>query len=265
MKIAVFTSNQPRHAALVHSLAEVASEVCAVIECKTNFPGKIADRVPKSPVMEEYFSHVLRAEREVFGSIKFSPPNASVLPLREGDLNHIDMEILKPALDADHFVVFGSSYIKGELGEFLVEKKAKNIHMGVSPYYRGNSCNFWALYDGRPDLVGATVHVLSKGLDSGGMLFHALPEAAPTDPFVFGMKAVRAAQRGLVHYLSKGELDDMETVDQDREQEFRYSRAADFTDAVAEEYLQKCIRDEELGRYLDEKRDLSNYVRPYVE
>ena len=47
--------------------------------------------------------------------------------------------------------------------------------MGVSPYYRGTSCNFWAIYDDNPSYVGSTIHLLSKGLDSGDILFHCIP------------------------------------------------------------------------------------------
>jgi len=43
--------------------------------------------------------------------------------------------------------------------------------MGISPYYRGNDCNFWALNDNNPHLVGSTIHLLSKGLDNG---FHVV-------------------------------------------------------------------------------------------
>jgi hypothetical protein len=264
MKITVFTSNRPRHIALVHHLAKLADEVYAVSECKTNFPGKIPDRIPKSSVMEEYSSHVIKAEEEVSGTIRFFPKNISILPMRAGDLNFVNTSILKPALSSDQYVVFGSSYIKGELGEFLVANKAKNIHMGVSPYYRGNSCNFWALYDGRPDLVGATIHVLGKGLDSGGILFHAFPEVSAVDPFIFGMKAVRAAHSGLVHYLETGKLDDMLTISQDKTQELRYTRAADFSDEVAQSYLYTSKNDAEFYKVL-KTRNLSNFVRPYFE
>ena len=47
--------------------------------------------------------------------------------------------------------------------------------MGISPYYRGSACNFWALYDKNPQFVGATIHYLSEGLDDGDILFHVLP------------------------------------------------------------------------------------------
>ena len=74
------------------------------------------------------------------------------------------------------YIIFGASYIKGWLIDFLVENNAINIHMGLAPYYRGNSCNFWALFDDKPSYVGATIHKISKGLDNGPILFHCLPE-----------------------------------------------------------------------------------------
>ena len=83
-----------------------------------------------------------------------------------GDLNHLKKADLKDFLESDIYVVFGSSYIKGFLVDFLIKRKAINIHMGLSPYYRGADCNFWALQDDNPHYVGATIHLLSKGLDS---------------------------------------------------------------------------------------------------
>ncbi len=89
-----------------------------------------------------------------------------------GDLNKCPTNLLLDFLKSDVYVVFGSSYIKGELIDFLVKQKAINIHAGVSPYYRGTDCNFWAVADRNFHLVGATVHLLSKGVDSGEILFH---------------------------------------------------------------------------------------------
>ena len=80
------------------------------------------------------------------------PANIKTFAIKFGDLNKLKKSHLNQALDSDFYIVFGSSFIKGWLIEFLIEKKAINIHMGVSPYYRGSSCNFWALYDNNPSL-----------------------------------------------------------------------------------------------------------------
>src|SRR5678815_2276252 len=145
MRVTVFTSNQPRHLALIDSLASIATEVFAIQECNTVFPGQVDDFFRKSPVMQDYFSRVIAAEREVFGEPRFSrSKHVRQLPIKMGDLSRLDLDSLAPALESDVFVVFGASYIQGALCDVLVERRAVNIHMGVSPQYRGSSTNFWA-------------------------------------------------------------------------------------------------------------------------
>jgi methionyl-tRNA formyltransferase len=244
MKVAVFTSNQPRHCALIRGLATVADKVYAVQEASTVLPGILPDRIyGNSDVMRSYFSRMLAAERKLFGLPAFSPANVQTLSLQSGDLSHLPIEMFQEIFSADVFIVFGASWIRGSLIEALIERRAVNIHMGVSPYYRGSSCNFWALYDGNPDLVGATIHLLTRGLDSGPMLFHALPPRGKFDPFDFGMMAVRAAHEKVIDSIKFGRLLTVQGTQQDRT---RYTRSEDFTDAIADEYLHRQMTDAEL-------------------
>jgi folate-dependent phosphoribosylglycinamide formyltransferase PurN len=263
MRITVFTSNQPRHVALIEALARVADEVLAVQECSTVFPGRVEDFYRHSPVMQDYFSRVIAAEAEVFGRPRFAPANVRHLPIRMGDVNQLEIDALSTALSADFFVVFGASFIRGPLCDLLVSRRAVNIHMGVSPHYRGSGTNFWAMYDRRPDLVGATIHLLTRGLDSGPMLFHALPPAEAVDPFVHGMRAVRAAHVALAHHLRQGTLLTLESASQDKSRQIRYSRHADFTDQVASEYLGRLPTPAEMRAALS-RRDMSQFHCPQV-
>ncbi len=263
MKVTVFTSNQPRHVSLIHRLAAFADEVDAVVEASTIWPGKVDDFYSNSAPMRDYFTRVTQAEQEVFGPVAFTPRNVRILVSKLGDMSKAPLDMLRPALDADVFVVFGASYIKGELCEYLVDHGALNIHMGVSPYFRGSGCNFWALVDGRPDLVGATIHFLSKGLDSGPMLFHALPAEGDADGFQLGMLAVRAAHAGLVDFLSRSDWTSVEPVKQDKSGEIRYSRYSDFTDEVVEAYLGAQPKPEAIRASVS-ARDMSLFLRPFV-
>ena len=263
MKITVFTSNQPRHISLINSLASISDTVYAIQECNTVFPGEVKDFYDNSDVMNTYFQHVRSAEKEVFGSISFLSGNIAHLALKDDDLNKVSQEILAPALQSDVYVVFGASYIKGWLIDYLIQRRAINIHMGISPYYRGSSCNFWAAYDGHPELVGATIHLLGKGLDSGAMLYHALPKAEEVDPFVLGMKAVKVAHESLVERIANGEIFRYESIPQDRSKEYRYTKNCDFTDAVAKDYLDHLLTPEQLKSKL-ENRDLSLLEKPFI-
>jgi hypothetical protein len=263
MKIAVFTSNQPRHVALIEKMAGIAEVVYAVQECNTVFPGKVADFFRKSEVMQRYFGHVMAAEEAVFGRPRFAPGNVRQLPVKMGDVSQLAVADLEPALACDRIIVFGASFIRGPLCQRLVERQAVNIHMGLSPFYRGSSTNFWAMYDGRPDLVGATVHRLTAGLDSGDIHFHALPAADAVDPFVFGMRAVRSAHLALAEALRTGALLDEPAVPQDRSLQLRYTRNADFTDAVAADYLARLPNSDELLAGIA-ARSLAGLVRPRI-
>jgi len=263
MKITVFTSNQARHLSLAKSLAEIADEVYCVSEVSTVHPGKVEDFYKKSEVFQEYFSNVLRSEKEVFGDISFLKGNINVLPVKMKDLSQIDLSVLKDALDSDIYVVFGASWIRGELIDFLMEKKAINIHMGVSPFYRGTACNFWAAYDGNPDMIGATVHYLSKGLDSGPMIFHAFPEAKVEDKFLTGMRAVKAAHLALCDLIKTNDVFNLDTLLQNKEQEIRYTRNLDFNDEYAKDFME---RDYDAHEVYEKclNRDLSKFLNPRV-
>jgi hypothetical protein len=253
--VTVFTSNQPRHTALVERLGTLAGRVNVIRECNTVRPGEVADFFKKSPTMQDYFSRVIAAEELVFGTPRFAQTDADVreMPLKMGDLNRLDTEAFGDALDADAIVVFGSSYIKGWLADRLVELGAINIHMGVSPYYRGSSCNFWAAYDGRPELVGATLHRLSHGLDSGPILEDVRPSVKDYEAFELGMRAVEAAHQRLACLLTEPALPP--AIPQDRSQELRYTRNADFTDDVAAEWLNRLPTPQQIGQRLHAARE----------
>jgi len=251
MKITAFTSNQPRHINLINSLAEVSEVTFAVMECTTVFPGLVQDFYNKTEIMQKYFSNVIAAEKKLFGEINFTRPNVRSLSLKSDDLAFTQQTQLQEALQSDLYIVFGASFIKGWLVDFLISKKALNIHIGVSPYYRGSSCNFWALYDMKPEYVGATIHLLSKGLDSGPILYHSLPKFADDNPFEFTMRAVEVAQKSLVEQISNTNIHRLEPQAQNKKLEIRYSRNADFNDEVAAQFLQRSLGKDDLRRLLE--------------
>jgi len=46
-----------------------------------------------------------------------------------------------------------------------------NTHMGITPKYRGVHGAYWALVNGDPDNCGVTIHLVDKGIDTGGILY----------------------------------------------------------------------------------------------
>lgn len=234
MSLTIFTGNQPRHLALVRRACDALPDVTVVVEASAAPRDNPSDA---ASALNLYFQKVREAERHYFGVSRPLPGACRVLPIMAGDLNLLPVEALEGALGADVLLVFGSSYIKGWLVEALISKAAINLHMGISPQYRGSACNFWALHDGSAGLVGATVHRLTRGLDDGDVLFHSRPTFAGEDAFHFTMKAVDRAQSDLLHWLAAGGDPRAGGSSQDRSLEVRYSRNADFTEQVAKDFL----------------------------
>ena len=242
MKITVFTSNQPRHNYLINSLKKIASELYIIQENRTIFPDTIPNNYPSSSIMKNYFSRVKEAENFFFSKqkLEFIDKKVFILPIIPADLNKISLDYLSNFLSSDLYIVFGSSYIKGELVKFLIKKKALNIHMGISPYYRGTDCNFWALYDGNPHLVGSTIHYLSEGLDSGDIAYNVISKFRE-DPFLYTMSTVKGAIESIVNKIKDYSIFDIQPLKQDKSKEIRYSKNIDFNENVVENFFSKKI------------------------
>ncbi|MBV8232444.1 MAG: hypothetical protein JO329_20880 [Planctomycetaceae bacterium] len=43
-----------------------------------------------------------------------------------------------------------------------------NLHHGIAPSIRGMNSIYWALWEGRPEWIGSTVHFIDKGIDTAG-------------------------------------------------------------------------------------------------
>jgi len=242
MKITLFTKNNNRHNYLINLLSEISDELFVIQECKTIFPGIVPGHYQASPIMKKYFENVNIAQSHLFGNsyVNNKKKNIKILPMLSGDLNQCSMNLLSDFLKSDVYVVFGSSYIKGELVDFLVKQKAINIHAGVSPYYRGTDCNFWALYDDNPHLVGTTIHLLSKGLDSGPMLYHAMSNLK-SNPFEYTMSTVKSAFHSIAERIKDGSIFTIKPILQDKIKEVRYSKKSEFSEDVVKEYFEKKI------------------------
>jgi methionyl-tRNA formyltransferase len=77
-----------------------------------------------------------------------------------------------------------------------------NVHLGIAPAYRGESTIFHALRRGDHDNIGATIHQVDRGVDSGPLVAHLFPALDPADDETTLLaKAARMVGPTLVEYL----------------------------------------------------------------
>tara|TARA_B100000745_G_scaffold186816_1_gene122459 strand:+ start:95 stop:883 length:789 start_codon:yes stop_codon:yes gene_type:complete len=234
MNITLITSDQIRHNYLVNLLSNIATKLNVIQEKKTFF----SNQNKISNLMKNYFLKVDDAQKKVFGNAAIDKKNKNIklLSLENKELEKCSLNSLSDFLNSDIFIVFGSSFIKKDLVNFLIDHKALNIHLGISPYYRGTDCNFWALFDNNPHLVGATIHLLSKGLDSGPILYHALSEIKE-DPFIYTMSAVKSAFESIAQKIENKTIFEHTPEIQDKSKEIKYSKKNEFNDEVIKKFF----------------------------
>lgn len=112
-------------------------------------------------------------------------------------------------LDPDVIIVNGTRIIGRKTLE-SINVPIINTHAGITPAYRGVHGGYWALAEGRPDLVGTTVHRIDEGIDTGAIIDQVTFPVTPSDSFVtypflhtaaglpILLNAVRAALKGEV-------------------------------------------------------------------
>jgi phosphoribosylglycinamide formyltransferase 1 len=89
--------------------------------------------------------------------------------LNKGEINNT-MYIRKiVASKPDLLIAYGCSIIKEPLLS-LFSGRFINVHLGLSPYYRGSGTNYWPLVNNEPEYIGATFMYIDSGIDTGEVI-----------------------------------------------------------------------------------------------
>ena len=100
------------------------------------------------------------------------PKNSKIFECRKGGINDLEVRERILSSESDIFVVYGTSLIGDEI--LMSKKPFINIHLGLSPYYKGMACSVWPFYNNEPEYNGVTVLHLDKGIDSGNIIHQGL-------------------------------------------------------------------------------------------
>lgn len=105
---------------------------------------------------------------------------SGIRPVTVPHLNHKEAHGAVAALQPDVLVrVSGGVLKRPTFGQARLA--ALNIHHGVAPRIRGMWSIPWGIVEGRPDWMGATVHEIDDGIDTGRVFWRGSPQIAPGD------------------------------------------------------------------------------------
>jgi len=153
----------------------------------------------------------------------------------------------------DLLIAYGCSIIKEPLlsafeGRFL------NVHLGLSPYYRGAGTNYWPLVNGEPEYVGATFMYIDAGIDTGEIIHQVRARYYWGDtPSQVGNRLIvemsRVYQNIIINFDKLEKMPQLPIPSNEK-----VYKKKDYTEQSAL-ILYKNFNDDLIGRYLNEEID----------
>ncbi|GEO09932.1 formyltransferase family protein [Segetibacter aerophilus] len=170
-KIVILTGNELRHQFFRKKIAlnseiQVLSSLC---ESEENLVEKGAAQVSTTKRQQHLLARE-QSEKDFFELFVNTARDVSnPIVIKRGEINDpLYFEQIK-ALNPDLVIVYGASLLKDLLLSHF-EGRILNVHLGLSPYYRGAATNFWPLVDRNPACVGATFMYIDAGIDTGEII-----------------------------------------------------------------------------------------------
>ena len=120
---------------------------------------------------------------EILASYDLDPSPPPVETFHVPSVNSTEARQVIAVVDPAVVVVQGTRIVRSKTLD-AIGVPIVNTHMGVTPLYRGVHGGYWALADGRPDLVGTTIFLIDKGIDTGAVLKQVMFEPDARDSIV---------------------------------------------------------------------------------
>lgn len=170
-QVVILTGNELRHQYFrkkiaLHAEINVLKSYC---ETEEDLLAKGAMQASSSKRQQHLLSRE-QSEKDFFEAFVHSASDKSnAVVIKRGDINSsLYVEEIQ-SLNPDLIIVYGASILKEPLLAAF-PNRILNVHLGLSPYYRGAATNFWPLVNGYPACVGATFMYIDTGIDTGDII-----------------------------------------------------------------------------------------------
>ncbi|KAF0109274.1 MAG: Uncharacterized protein FD146_318 [Anaerolineaceae bacterium] len=180
MKLLWIGGSHPRHLHYINTIARAFPLSGAVIEIRENLlpqPPEGLAEVDRENFIR-HFGNREKAEKKYFGDQPF--PNCPTRKVTHETLNTPESVDFVRSVDPDLALVFGSGMVRDPLFSALTCPTV-NLHLGLSPRYRGAATLFWPFYFLEPPYAGSTFHFIVSEPDAGEIIHQVTPVLHPDD------------------------------------------------------------------------------------
>jgi len=180
-KLVVLIGDDLRHQYFLFQLNSKHSISAVFIE-KSEYPQPIANTENEKNAWTWFFERRKAFEHETITptlNIK-TLNNPDIFHVKKNGLNSLKTLTRLKEISPDFIACFGTGILNEEILSNFPDC-IFNLHVGIPEHYRGSSCNFWPIYNSDLKNLGATVHIIEKGIDTGKIAGTKLITLEPTD------------------------------------------------------------------------------------
>ena len=175
MKVFWIGGNHPRHLFYANKIHQVFPLSGGIVECRENILPQPPDNIQELDKCNFilHFKKRDSAENKYFDSQKI--PKCPILKVNKNNLNSDRSVEFVRMIKPDIVMIFGCALIKEPLYSALPHNTI-NLHLGLSPRYRGAATLFWPFYFIEPTYAGTTFHKIVSEVDAGEIIHQVVPK-----------------------------------------------------------------------------------------
>ena len=178
MKILILCGSHPRHLYVASKITQFGYETSQIRMKREPFiiapPLNISDRDKKNYI--RHFADRSTVEEKEFSTYQTNQIRNSgkCIELSSKELNSSLATKFVQEFKPDLCIIFGTELIREPLLSML-PSNTFNLHLGLSPWYRGAATLFWPFYLLEPQFAGITIHKINDKPDAGKIYHQAVP------------------------------------------------------------------------------------------
>lgn len=206
MRLILFSGDHPRHLFVNKEVLKYFDETLIIVMRREEVVPNPPEYLTKHDreLFQRHFENRFKVESSTYGNLSAVDVyrNNHTIYIDPSDLN--TGEIAKSVIDfrADFCFIFGVDLILDPVIDELPKDKI-NLHLGLSPWYKGAATLYWPFYHLKPQFCGVTFHQITKQPDAGEIIHQCTPKLEAGDKIHdVGAKCVVKAKEDLKKIIS---------------------------------------------------------------
>ncbi len=208
-KILIITSCSLRHfyfaKTILNAFQKNIVKIILEVKIESNYEYKLKQK--KDNLLLDHFNMRYNSELDFFSDSRdLLDKKSKILNIKKGEIN--DKKIVKSitSLKPDLIITYGCSIIRSNLLK-LYKKRIINVHLGISPYYKGAGTNFHSLVNKEFQFMGYSFIYMDEGIDTGEIIHQCRADFFPLDnPHTIGNRLIKRMSHDIIKLITHFDL-----------------------------------------------------------